>query len=70
MVNPDLGQFGVVDSDLIHFLLVNSDLITGHFGLRENKVRVDQGSSGVEVRIDQRQNEINQGPYENKVQIS
>ena len=43
----------LVNSDLIHFLLVSSDLITGLFGPRENKVRIDQGLSGVEVRIDQ-----------------
>ena len=47
-------NLALVNSDLICFLLVNSDLTTGQFGPREKKVRTDQGSSGVNVRIDQR----------------
>ena len=46
MVNTDLGQFdpGQFGPFFISF---------GQFGPRENKVRIDQGSSGVKVRIDQ-----------------
>ena len=42
-----------VNSASFVFLLVNSDLTTGRLGPPENKVRIDQSSSGVKVRIDQ-----------------
>ena len=50
MVNSAL-----VNSNLIYFLLVDPDLITGQFKPRENMVRSEptQGLSAVKVRIDQ-----------------
>ena len=42
-----------INSDLIYFLLVISDLITERFGSRENKVRTDESLSSVKVQIDQ-----------------